>query len=249
MKDHDKDSYDVTTGVMLTVKEKLDNISVRFKLWKINPLIAGAVVIAVVVAAVIIAAVSIENKPVFSNPCEIGYENRYVTKKKDGITMSMRVSDIRLYDDVTETSYSTVEYERDSDDMIIVADFILTNNGNEDFTFDQSTGIHLGYAKDIDLKEDGSNDAYITYGKLYSWETCEFSYNYSVTIAPGETQELRFGFYYPARLADRIDTLYFCDRWENDYDEETVYDILNMGKPYLTFHLNNSKLFPKLKKV
>ncbi|MGN1417143.1 MAG: hypothetical protein ACI4XF_09880, partial [Oscillospiraceae bacterium] len=249
MNEHDKDSYDVTTDMMLTVKEKLNDISVRFKLWKINPLLAGAVVIVIVVAAVIIAVSSINSRPEFSSPCESGFENRYVTKKKDGITVSMRVSDIRLYDRDTKTSYSTLEYESDSDDMLVVSDIILTNNGNEDFAFDDRTGIHLGYAKDIELKPEGGNDAYISYGKLYSGESGEYEYHYSVTIAPGETQELRFGFVYPADLMNRIDTLYFCDAWENDYDEETVYDVLNMGKPYLTFHLSNRKLFPRLTKA
>lgn len=250
MNDHDKDSYDVTTGIMLTVKEKLENISVRFKLWKISPLIAGAVVIVIAVAVIIGIAFAKEHEPVFEAPCESEFEDRFVTKKKDGITVSMRVSDIRLYDHDTRTSFSTLEYETDSDDILIVADIIFTNNSDEELVLNgPSAGIALGYAKDVKYKHNGWNDAYVVNGEMYLQESDEYDMHYSLTIAPGESAENRFRFIYPACYADKIDTLYFCRRWVDDNHEENVYEVLGVGEPYLTMRLNNRKLFPKLTKT
>lgn len=251
MDNHDKDSYDVTTNLVLSVKEKLDNISIRFKLWKIPPLIRLAVIIIIAAAVVLLAASAFQKKPDFSYPCESGFEKRYVTMTKNKLKVSMRISDIRVYynTDPNET-YSSLEYDSDSDDILIIADLIFTNNGKEDLSLSSTDAdFALGYAKDIKYEPDGTYDAYIVRGEMYSDESGKYEYAYSLNIAPGETVEKRFSFRYPAVLADKINTLYLCDKWENDYDEETVYDIMGLGKPYLTFHLSNRKLFPRLTRI
>ncbi|MCI5751897.1 MAG: hypothetical protein MR038_05350 [Oscillospiraceae bacterium] len=249
MSGHDNDSYDVTTGIMLTVKEKLDNISVRFKLWKINPLLAGSVLIIAAVAVILGIAIAKENEPVFSSPCESGFEERFITRTKNKVTVSMRVSDMGIYDPDRKRAIPTLEYSSNSDEVAITADFIFTNNGKEDFTFGNAGGIALGYAKDVKYKKDGRNDAYAVIGFLYSEENDSYEGVYSIRVAPGETVEKRFRFIYPAEYADKIVSLYICRPWVDDNHEVTVFEVMGVGEPFLTFRLNNQKLFPALTKI
>lgn len=249
MNDRDKDSYDVTTGIVLTVKEKLENISIRFKLWKINPLLAGSVVIIIAVAVIIGIAVSRENRPEFSYPCESGFEERFVTKTKNKITVSMRISDMGLYDPDTREVIHTLSYSDESDYAVFIADFIITNNSTDMLTLNgPSGGIALGYAKDVKYKQNGKNDAYVVNGFMYYEDSGSYDSSYSVYVAPGETVEKRFRFIYPAEFAGKIDSLYFCRPWVDDNHEVLVYEVMGVGEPYITMRLNNRKLFPALTK-
>lgn len=250
MSGHDNDSYDVTTGIMLTVKEKLDNISVRFKLWKINPLLAGSVLIVAAVAVVLGAAIAKENEPVFSSPCESGFEERFITRTKSKITISMRISDMGIYDPDRKRAIPTLEYSSDSDNAAILADLIITNNSEDTFSLiGPMGGIALGYAKDMKYKTNGKNDAYAVNGYMYSEENDSYDSSYSLYVAPGETVEKRFRFIYPAEYTDKIDSLYICRPWVDDNHEEMIFEVLGVGEPYITIKLNNRKLFPALTKV
>ncbi|MGN0695168.1 MAG: hypothetical protein ACI4J5_00205 [Oscillospiraceae bacterium] len=249
MNDRDKDSYDVTTGVMLTVKEKLENISIRFKLWKINPLLAGSAVIIIAVAVILGISISKENEPVFSSPCESGFEDRVVTKTKSKITISMRVSELGIYNKETMELIPTFSYSHDSDYAVFIADLIITNKSEETFSLTGPMGgIAVGYAKDMKYKANGKNDAYAVNGYMYSEESGRYDSSYSIYVAPGETVETRFRFIYPAEYMDKIDSLYICRPWVDDNHEEMIFEVMGVGEPYITIRLNNRKLFPALTK-
>ncbi|MDE7294480.1 MAG: hypothetical protein K2N72_08660 [Oscillospiraceae bacterium] len=233
------------------VKEKLDNISVKFKYWKINPIVVFSLIFVAVFIIVIAAATGGKNEVTeFTASCESGYEDKVFTMKEDKLTVTMRVSDIRRYDSKTGKSYSSTVYSDDYDSMMVIADFIFTNSGNEDIVLDNSrgSGLYMGYAHDSNpAYDENSRNDHMAGAELYLSAEEKPEFNYSVTIGGKSSVEQRFCFIYWADVVNKINSLYICSDYD-DKNDDNIYAVWGAGVPWVSFRFKNETFFPVLVK-
>ncbi len=240
---------DKLADVGCIVKEKLDNISVKFKYWKINPIVVFSLAFLAVFIIVIAAATGEKSEVTeFTASCESGYEDRVFTMKKDKLTVTMRVSDIRRYDSKTGKSYSSTVYSDDLDRVMVIADFIFTNSGNEDIVLDNSRGggLYMGYAHDSNPEYDeNSKHDYMTGAELYLSADEKPESGYSVTVGGKSSVEQRFCFIYQAYVVNQINSLYICSDYD-DNNDDNIYAVMGIGVPRISFRFKNETFFPVL---
>ncbi|MDE6592528.1 MAG: hypothetical protein K2K57_05625 [Oscillospiraceae bacterium] len=233
------------------VKEKLDNISVKFKYWKINPIVVFSLVFAAVFVLVIVAAAGGKNEvSEFTAPCESGYEDKVYTMKEGKLTVTMRVSDIRRYDSKTGKSYSSTVYSDEFDSIMVIADFIFTNSGKEDIVIDNSrgSGLYMGYAHDSNpAYDENSKNDHMAGAELYLSAEEKPESGYSVMIGGKSSVEQRFCFIYWADVVNKINSLYICSDYD-DKNDDNIYAVWGIGVPWVSFRFKNETFFPALVK-
>lgn len=212
-----------------------------------GPVVLGVILILVILFFVIMGKASggakkEQSASDFSSAAAAGFENYVTEMKKNGITVKLRISDIRQEDGDS----TSLHYQSDYADKDIIADLIITNKSGRDIVFPDRYmgGPALAAMKDTSSKH-GDDDC-ICLGTLYDKASGQRAENSEMTIANKETKELTYVFNFPAAYINKINYLLFCSEWEDGCGEK--WEIAGVGKPFLTCNLDNTALFPAVTK-
>lgn len=208
--------------------------------------VCAAVVLAV--AVLIIVTVSIaggsgdgKTAAEFSTPAAAGFEDRITQMKKSGVSVTLRISDIRK-EDGTSTSLT---YKSDYARKDIVADLLITNKSKNDISVYKDmfeSGTVLASLKDVSSKYD-DNDC-MSMGQLYDKESGELIDDTEIIVPKNGTAEVTLCYSFPASRINDINYLLFCEPY---YDGVGMkWEIAGVGKPYIAFKLDNELLFPEV---
>lgn len=176
----------------------------------------------------------------FSMPAAAGFEGRIAEMKKSGVSVTLRISDIRKKDG-TSTSLT---YKSDYAQKYIVADLIITNKSKNDIcVYDMfNCGTVLASLKDTSSKYD-ENDC-MSMGDLYDKESGEMIRDKEIIVPKYGTAEVTLCYSFPASRINDINYLLFCEPYSDGVGMK--WEVAGIGKPYLAFKLDNEQLFPEI---
>ena len=208
--------------------------------------VCAAVVLAVAVLIIVISAIAggTENgssAAEFSTPAAAGFEGRIAEMKKSGVSVALRISDIRK-EDGTSTSLT---YKSDYAQKYIVADLLITNKSKKDIPVYKDffeSGTVLASLKDTSSKYD-ENDC-MSMGELYDKESGEKITDKEIVVPKYGTAEVTLCYSFPASRINDINYLLFCEPYSDGVGMK--WEVAGIGKPYIAFKLDNSQLFPEV---
>ena len=215
---------------------------------------AAAAVIAIII---IVAAVASGSSPgSFSTPSALaqttGTEEKSLSFSKKGLSVTVRISDIRSFDRKTGESYTSLYYSDETDEKYVFADYIIKNKSSKDVTIecgthsDDSLSLHLGYFHDTSAKvDDNNNNDVCALYRLYDRASETAPEISEVVIGAGETKEFTLRYTISVDEIERCNGVYFFEQWDVD-DGYTKYAIMGVGKPVISYGFKNSELFPQL---
>lgn len=247
MSDFDNEQ-DFTGAIIEKIKELFQN--------RIAVIIMAAVV-AVIAIIIIIAAVASGNSAgSFDTPSVLaqttGAEEKSLSFSKKGLSVAVRISDIRSFDRKTDESYTSLYYSDESDEKYVFADYIIKNRSSKDVTIecgthsDGSLSLHLGYFHDASAKvDDNNNNDFCAFYRLYDRASETAPDISEVVIGAGETKEFTLRYTMDVDRISRCNGVYFFEQWDVD-DGYTKYAVMGVGKPVISYGFKNSELFPQL---
>ena len=248
MSDHDNNEQDFTGAVIEKIKQLYQN--------RIAVIITAAA--AVVIAVIIIIAVmaSVNSPGSFDTPSVLAQTTDAAEKSlsfsKGGLSVAVRIYDIRSFDRKTGESYTSLYYSDETDEKYVFADYIIKNRSSKDVTIecgthsDDSLSLHLGYFNDVsDKVDDNNNNDFCAFYRLYDRASETAPEISEVVIGAGETKEFTLRYTMDVDCISRCNGVYFFEQWDVD-DGYTKYAVMGVGKPVISYGFKNSELFPQI---
>lgn len=249
MTEHDNEQ-DFTGAVIAKVRQLFES---RTALIVMAAVLAAAVII--IFAAVMLSGGSGEEFETLSALSQHlgGEEDKTVRVSKNGLDITMRISDICSMDEESGELYTSLYYSDSSDKKYVLADYIVKNKTSENVVIDcgsyseDSMLLFLGNFEGGDKWDENAekNNFYVNY-RLFDNASNGASENKEITVGAKETKKFTLIYSFLPEEINKCAGLYLCPQCKIDDDDSTKYYVLGIGKPIVKKEFKNSEMFPQI---